>query len=102
MKAPAGFLATVSALAVAGFASGIGGIVGYRAALQVGRTTAAEHMARAVQIAAADVPGGATAEAIVEELARSTGYRVTLFGPAGEGMADSAFPSSAFSGDAGA
>ena len=94
MRVPFGTLATLGALAVAAGAASTAGVVGYRAARNVGTETAAEHMARAVQIAADDVPGVAEPAGFAAELARRTGYRVSLFGPAGSYLADSAFPRS--------
>ena len=102
MKVPVGAAARLAVLAVTGGAALIAGMVAYRTAYGVGTATAAEHMARALQIASGDVPGAPDPERFVEALARLTGYRVSLFGPGGEYLGDSAFPSSEVQGSDGA
>lgn len=101
MRVPVGAVATLVVLAVAGGAATVAGVVAYRTAYGVGTATAAEHMARAVLVAVDGVPGARDPETFVEGLARLTGYRVSLFGPSGEYLADSAFPRSALLSDGG-
>ncbi|NNF28665.1 MAG: GHKL domain-containing protein [Gemmatimonadetes bacterium] len=98
MRIPVGAAATLVVIAVGGGAAATAGIVGYRTAYGVGTATAAEHMARAVQVASEDVPRAPDPESFVESLALLTGYRASLFGPSGEYLADSAFPRSELGG----